>query len=154
MQFGLCARLNRLEEAAALGFDYLELPLRELAALSAAEFDALLALQRRLGVKLPAFNCLLPGSIRLFAQDFSLSAFDDYLELVFSRAEALGGRCAVFSGSDEAGWAYAVGCESGDLRGFVRELNAALQGRGGGKPNFAQGRLSATRSAIEEYLQK
>ena len=96
MQFGLCARLNRLEEAAALGFDYLELPLRELAALSAAEFDALLTLQRRLGVKLPAFNCLLPGSIRLFAPDFSLSAFDDYLELVFSRAEALGGRCAVF----------------------------------------------------------
>ena len=65
-----------------------------------------------------------------------------------------GGRCAVFSGDDESGWAYAVGLEGGDLRSFVKELNAALKGRGGGKPNFAQGRVSAKRSEIEEYFGK
>lgn len=60
-----------------------------------------------------------------------------------------GGRCGVFSGTDAEGYAYAVGLENGDLRAFVKDMNAALNGRGGGKPNFAQGRVSATRSEIE-----
>lgn len=60
-----------------------------------------------------------------------------------------GGRCAVFSGSDEEGYAYALGQEGGDLRAFVKDMNAALNGRGGGKPNFAQGRVSAARAEIE-----
>lgn len=68
--------------------------------------------------------------------------------------ERCGGRCAVFSGDDEAGWAYAVGEVDGDLRAFVRDMNAALQGRGGGKPNFAQGRVAARRAEIEEYFGK
>ena len=66
--------------------------------------------------------------------------------------ETCGGRCGVFSGSDSDGWAYAVGQEGGDLRSFVKELNGALNGRGGGKPNFAQGRVSAARSEIEAFL--
>lgn len=65
-----------------------------------------------------------------------------------------GGRCAAFSGDDETGWAYAVGQEGGELRSFVKDMNAALGGRGGGKPNFAQGRVTAKRSEIEEYFGK
>ena len=65
---------------------------------------------------------------------------------------ACGGRCAVFSGSDETGWAYALGQEGGDLRAFVKDLNAALNGRGGGKPGFAQGRVSANRTDIERFF--
>lgn len=64
------------------------------------------------------------------------------------------GCCAVFSGNDREGWAYAIGQEGGDLRAFVKELNAALRGRGGGKPNFSQGRVSAARTEIEEYFGK
>lgn len=65
-----------------------------------------------------------------------------------------GGRCAVFSGSDAEGWAYAIGQEGADLRGCIKDLNAALNGRGGGKPNFAQGRVAAKRVEIEEYFGK
>ena len=35
-----------------------------------------------------------------------------------------------------------------------RELNTALQGRGGGKPFFAQGSVQASRAQIEAFLQK
>ena len=72
-----------------------------------------------------------------------------------------GGRCAVFSSGaaapDQAGKAvfhYAIGCREGDLRPFAKELNAALRGRGGGKPGFVQGSVRASREEIEAYLRR
>ena len=62
------------------------------------------------------------------------------------------GRCACFSGEDGRGYRYAIGCRDGDLRAFVRELNEALSGRGGGKPDFVQGSVQADRSAVEAFL--
>ena len=40
---------------------------------------------------------------------------------------------------------------SGDLRGLTRELNACLNGRGGGKPGFVQGNVRAKRAEIEAF---
>ena len=65
--------------------------------------------------------------------------------------ESAGGRCAVFAGEGEV-WQYAVSQPDGDLRGFVKELNAALRGRGGGKPGFVQGSVQADREAIERFF--
>ena len=58
---------------------------------------------------------------------------------------------AVFAGQDGA-WHYAMADPSGDLRGLVKRLNAALQGRGGGKPGFVQGSLAASRTDIEAFF--
>lgn len=63
------------------------------------------------------------------------------------------GRCACFSGDDQSGYKYAIGEKDGDLRAFVKELNQTLSGRGGGKPFFAQGSVSASRAEIEAFLQ-
>ncbi|MDE7262665.1 MAG: alanyl-tRNA editing protein [Oscillospiraceae bacterium] len=62
-----------------------------------------------------------------------------------------GGRCAVFAGEDGA-YQFAVGQPGGDLRSFVKELNAALHGRGGGKPEFVQGSVQASRQEILEFF--
>ncbi len=62
------------------------------------------------------------------------------------------GICAVFSKKEE-GYAYAIGSKETDLRPFVKDLNAALQGRGGGKPNFVQGSVSATEAQIRNFFQ-
>ncbi len=62
-----------------------------------------------------------------------------------------GGRCAVFAGEGES-YAYAIGHKEQDVRPLVKELNAALKGRGGGKPNFAQGSVSASESAIRAFF--
>lgn len=64
-----------------------------------------------------------------------------------------GGRCACFSGEDDAGYKYAVGQLGGDLRDFVKELNQTLNGRGGGKPDFVQGSVQAKRKEIERFFQ-
>lgn len=62
-----------------------------------------------------------------------------------------GGRCAVFAGADGA-YQYAIGTQQDDLREFCRAMNAALQGRGGGKAGFVQGSVSASRSEIESFF--
>ena len=66
--------------------------------------------------------------------------------------QVCGGRVAVFSGSDEAGYAYAMVDHREDLRAFGKEMTTALRGRGGGKPNFQQGRVSVSRVEIEKFF--
>jgi alanyl-tRNA synthetase len=68
--------------------------------------------------------------------------------------ETCGGRAAVFSGDDAGGYKYAVGQLGGDLRDWVKALNGALSGRGGGKPGFVQGSLSAKWDEIVAFMSK
>lgn len=63
------------------------------------------------------------------------------------------GICAVFSGSDNDGYKYAVGQKDGDLRELVKQMNAELNGRGGGKPFFAQGSVSCSGEAINKFFE-
>lgn len=67
-------------------------------------------------------------------------------------AQHCDGRVSVFSGTDETGYAYAMVDHKEDLRAFGKEMTAALHGRGGGKPNFQQGRLAASRHQIEAFF--
>ena len=73
-------------------------------------------------------------------------------------ADAIAQRCsgwaAVFSGSDGAGYAFAMVSRQQDLRSIGKEMTTALSGRGGGKPNFQQGRVNARRGEIEAFFRK
>lgn len=62
-----------------------------------------------------------------------------------------GGRCAVFAGEDGA-YQYAAGQPGGDLRPLAKALNAALKGRGGGKPEFIQGSVQADAGEIRAFF--
>lgn len=101
---------------------------------------------------------LFAGKARQLAGAGDVVLFEDRLSpesvrrLAVAVMETCGGRCAVFSGSEEAGYKYAVGKKDGDLRALVKEMNARLNGRGGGKPFFAQGSVSASREEIEEFF--
>ena len=85
--------------------------------------------------------------------------FEDGLESALVReladgiAEVCGGRAAVFSGSDESGYSYCLATREGDLRAFGKEMNTALNGRGGGKPNFLQGSVKAAKAEIEKFFE-
>ena len=61
------------------------------------------------------------------------------------------GWCAVFSGSD-GNFSFCLATREGDLRQLCSQMNAALSGRGGGKPNFQQGSVKATRQEIEDFF--
>ncbi|MDD7483008.1 MAG: alanine--tRNA ligase-related protein [Clostridia bacterium] len=89
------------------------------------------------------------GDILHFEEGLSA---DGVRELADAIAEKSGGRAAVFSGSDETGYAYCLVTRHGDLRQFGREMTAALRGRGGGKPVCQQGRVQAAREEIGAFF--
>ena len=89
------------------------------------------------------------GDVLLFEDGLSPDALRRLCAAVL---HTCGGRCACFSGADGWGYKYAAGQSGGDLRGFVKELNQALSGRGGGKPDFVQGSVQAKRWEIEAFF--
>ena len=88
------------------------------------------------------------GNVLLFEQGLKPDALRRLCDAVM---HACGGRCAVFSAVED-GFQYAIGQENGDLRAFTKELNTALNGRGGGKPFFVQGSVKASRKEIEAFF--
>ena len=89
------------------------------------------------------------GDVLLFEEGLKP---DSLRRLADAVMRACGGRAAVFS-QTESGWQYAIGQEAGDLRAFTKEMNAVLNGRGGGKPGFVQGSVRASRAEIEAFFQ-
>ena len=77
---------------------------------------------------------------------------DSLRRLCDALLQTCSGRCACFSGSEESGYKYAMGERGGDLRAFTKTMNQALQGRGGGKPDFVQGSLQASQEEICTFL--
>ena len=58
----------------------------------------------------------------------------------------------LFRSGTDGNYKYAIGEKDGDLRALVKELNTALNGRGGGKPNFAQGSAACSKSEIRTFF--
>ena len=89
------------------------------------------------------------GNVLCFADDL-----DPVLvrELADAIAQTCGGIAAVFSGTDGEGYNCCLVTREGDLRPLGKAMNAALSGRGGGKPVCHQGKVAATREEIEGFF--
>ena len=86
-----------------------------------------------------------PGSICV------IDRFDDPVamrEFVNAGMLLAGGVCAAFTGSDADGYRYIIGSRTLDLRAAAKTINAAISGRGGGKPTMIQGSCTAPADAI------
>ena len=81
-------------------------------------------------------DALEPGQVRELAEQIS---------------KTCGGYCAVFS-EKEDGFSYCLATREGDLRELGKILTSALNGRGGGKPNFQQGTVKADKAQIEAFF--
>lgn len=88
------------------------------------------------------------GWICAFAEDLSPDALRRFALCLAEKASA---GAAAFSGQAGA-FHYAIAAASGDLRALCREMNAAFQGRGGGKPGLVQGSVQAGRTALESWF--
>ena len=76
---------------------------------------------------------------------------DGLHRLAVRLSEATTGLCAALTPT-EKGTGYCLARRDGDVRALTKALNAALNGRGGGKPNFVQGSVTAARGAIEAFF--
>lgn len=59
--------------------------------------------------------------------------------------------CALFSKSDDD-YIYVISSQSNSVQDIVKALNSQFNGKGGGRPNYAQGKIVAIREQIIEFL--
>ena len=85
------------------------------------------------------------GDVLLFEEGLSPDSLRRLCDAVL---HTCAGRCACFSGTEETGYKYAIGQLDGQLRELTKQLNQALHGRGGGKPDFVQGSVQASQAEI------
>jgi D-psicose/D-tagatose/L-ribulose 3-epimerase len=94
---GYCVGLKGLETAKAAGFDYVELGVTEIAALSDAEFDAALEHVKKVGIPTPNANLFLPATLRLTGPDAAPPEEQlAYVRKAFARLNRLGVRILCF----------------------------------------------------------
>lgn len=91
------------------------------------------------------------GDVLLFEQTMDSDSLRKFTDSVMNACK---GRAAVFAGSDSEGYKYAIGEKEGNLLSFGKAMNAALDGRGGGKPFFIQGSVQADRQRITAFFEE
>ena len=150
------AILNRAYEQNKLVSQAFSAKIEETGAAAARMNETLAAAKYRItGLERQIFSAIAAnyagkGNVVHFEENLDNTAVRDLADTI---AEVCGGTAAVFSGSDEAGYAYCLVTREGDLRQLGRDMVNALNGRGGGKPNFQQGRVQATKAEIEAFFQ-
>lgn len=91
------------------------------------------------------------GDLLLFEEGLSPDGLRRLCDVISQQRKGL---CACFSGTEGEGYKYALARRGGDLRALSKTMNEALHGRGGGKPDFVQGSVQATRSEIQAFFSK
>ena len=91
------------------------------------------------------------GSVLLFYDGLEADQVRKMTDAVMQKCS---GCCAVFSANGDGSYKYAIGELDGDLRQFTREMNEALNGRGGGKPFFVQGSVRASEEEIRQFFRQ
>ena len=77
---------------------------------------------------------------------------DSVRRLADAVAQRCGGLAAVFAGEGSQ-YNYAlIRADGTDISATVKAMNAALNGRGGGRNGFAQGSVQADKAAIDAFF--
>ena len=143
--------LRRVFEETKLASQTLSVPVEAVGEGTKKLADALAAEKYR---STGLWNRLFAHIASVYAGQKDVVHFEDGLEPAQVRALAdklvavTDGYCAVFSGSGST-FCYCLASKNGDLRQMNKDLTTALNGRGGGKPDFQQGSVKAT---MEEIL--
>lgn len=86
---GICTDFTNLPDAQALGYDYMEVQLCELAALSEGYFDEFAAWCAGSGVRIQAVHRMLPEEMNIVGTDVRAPELHEYLSRAFARCKRL-----------------------------------------------------------------
>lgn len=96
MKFGVCTDVKNAQILKNIGYDYLELSLNNIAELSEGKYQVLKDEVFKSPLKPYAFNCLLPGKIKVTGEGVNKTKVISYLKVALNRASELGGTIVVF----------------------------------------------------------
>ena len=96
MRFGLCTDIKKVKEVEALGFDYVEGKLNQLALWPQEEFDEVLKSFSSSKIKMETACLLLPKTMSVIGDSYNESELISYLNVAFARMDALGCKLVVF----------------------------------------------------------
>jgi alanyl-tRNA synthetase len=89
-------------------------------------------------------------NVCLFTEGADAKAMRDAVNLLVQSHE---GNCAFFSGNDESGYSYIIGCREGDARLAGKILTEKFGARGGGKPEMIQGSVKAAGEDLRAVIE-
>ena len=134
MRFGCCGSMitprqdligiEIVEDLAAIGFDYIELSIRDLTALPEPAFMQILKRIEASGIRCESCNNFFPARVRLTGPEASLPAAVAYATTIFERAAQLGASAIVFGSADAKN--VPAGYSHEDAWGQIVELLQAL----------------------------
>ena len=94
-------------------------------------------------------NLLYAGNMAYYiSSNFDAEMMRELVNYGMEKAEL----CLVFSGDDEYGYSYIAGSKCLDMRTVAKDINTALNGRGGGRDTMIQGKISAKEADILNYI--
>jgi sugar phosphate isomerase/epimerase len=148
MRFGCCAGLDKYQIVQVAGYDYIELAVGTVRPESPdSEFEPIRDEISSYSIVPEAWNCLLPGDMRVTGLEVDLYRIERFLRTAFERIEEVGGEIVVFG----SGGARTVphGFPTDEAHGQIVEF-VALAGQIAGKHGItiAIGPLNAKESNI------
>jgi sugar phosphate isomerase/epimerase len=123
VKFGSCAGIDDMPKLAEWGFDYVELPA---SAVMPEATDEEFATQRErirsAGITPEAYNCFLPGDLKIVGPGLDSARIDNYVRTALMRMSELGGKVAVVgsSGSRNIPDGFSYDDALGQLKQFFR----------------------------------
>lgn len=91
------------------------------------------------------------GTVTVFDSELSGNSPRELMNQILSRGAPV---CAVFAGTEEAGYRYVIGSRKRDVRPLCKKLNETFEGRGGGKPEMVQGSLKGREEEIRNLCRE
>ncbi len=128
MRFGICRSMEDMETAVRAGFDYIEPPVRDIAPpVSEQDMESVIARAGDSPIGPEAFNCFIPGEMKITGPDASIDALRDYVESVLPRAAALGAGVIVFGsgGARAVPDGFPVEAAWRQIEAFLHAINPA-----------------------------
>ncbi|MBQ5365718.1 MAG: TIM barrel protein, partial [Spirochaetales bacterium] len=96
MRFGLCADIRNVLEVQDAGYDFIDGKLNQIALWSSEDFDQALSLFGKARIKMERCALLFPKNMIVIGEQYDEKAMREYLEVAFTRMNALGCDLVVF----------------------------------------------------------
>lgn len=90
MKFGVCKTIDNAREIKDAGFDYIEINLAKICALSDGEFLNSVNHLKEVGLKAKTSNCFFPGDILLVGENVDFDKIKEYIQTALYRANEMG----------------------------------------------------------------